>query len=154
MNYWILKSEGDCYSIDDLKKDKIAAWTGIRNFQARNFMRDSMKKGDMVLYYHSNGDTENPTGVYGIAEITKTQYPDPTQFDIKDQHYDPKSKKENPQWICVDVAFVNKFKNPVTLSEIKIDPKLEGISVTQKGSRLSVLPVSQKHFEYIRKLGN
>lgn len=153
MNYWILKSEGDCYSIDDLEKDNITAWTGIRNFQARNFMRDQMHKGDLVLYYHSNGTKEHPTGVYGTAKVIRESYPDPTQFDKKDQHYDPKSKKEDPQWVCVDIQFVSKFKVPVTLSEIKIDPKLEGILVAQKGSRLSVLPVSQKHFEYIKKLG-
>jgi len=146
MNYWLLKSEEDCYSIDDLKKDKKVAWTGVRNYQARNFMRDSMKVGDGVLFYHSNA---SPTGVYGIAKIVSTPHADETQFEKGDDHYDPKSKKENPTWMCVDVAFVKKFAEPVTLTEIKIDPKLEGMMVRATGSRLSVQPVSEKHFNYI-----
>lgn len=146
MQYWLLKSEGDCYSIDDLKRDKQTAWTGIRNYQARNFMRDTMKKGDLALFYHSSS---KPTGVYGIAKITGTAYADETQFDKKDDHYDPSSKKENPRWVCVDVAFVKKFKEPVSLEEIKHDPYLAGIMVVQQGSRLSIQPVSEKHFKYI-----
>lgn len=151
MNYWLLKSEGTCYSIDDLKRDTKTAWTGIRNFQARNFIRDDMKKGDLAFFYHSSGDKNSPTGIYGVAKIVSTPYPDPTQFDKKDEHHDPKSKKENPTWFCVDVAFVKKYKEPITLSQIKFDPKLEGIMVAQKGSRLSVQPVSEKHFNYITK---
>ncbi len=150
MNYWILKSEADCYSIDDLKKDKKTAWSGIRNYQARNFMRDHMKKEDMVLFYHSSSD---PTGVFGIAEISSDAYPDATQFDKKDDHYDPKATKEKPNWVNIDVSFVEKFTQPITLHQIKIRPDLSGISVAQKGSRLSVLPVSKAHFEIIRKLG-
>lgn len=146
MNYWLLKSEGDCYSIDDLKRDKKVAWTGVRNYQARNFMRDDMKVGDMILFYHSNA---KPNGVYGIAKVASKPYPDPTAFDKKDEHYDPKSKKEKPTWILVDVAFVSKFKEPISLDEIKIDPRLEGMVVRQTGSRLSVMPVSEKHFNYI-----
>lgn len=146
MNYWLLKSEGSCYSIDDLKKDKKTAWTGIRNYQARNFMRDQMKIGDLCLFYHSNSE---PTGVYGVAKVVSKPHPDMTAFDKKDEHYDPKSKTENPTWMCVDIAFVKKFKNPISLSEIKIDPKLEGIVVSQKGSRLSIQPVSEKHYKYI-----
>ena len=149
MNYWLLKSEGDCYSIDDLKKDKKTAWTGVRNYQARNFMRDSMKVGDGVLFYHSNA---TPTGVYGIAKIVSTPHADETQFDIKDDHYDLKSKKENPTWVCVDIGFVKKFDEPVSLTEIKIDPKLEGMMVRATGSRLSVQPVSEKHFTYIAEV--
>ncbi|MBY0328533.1 EVE domain-containing protein [Patescibacteria group bacterium] len=149
MNYWLLKSEGDCYSIDDLKKDKKTAWTGVRNYQARNFMRDSMKVGDGVLFYHSNA---TPTGVYGIAKIVSTPHADETQFDIKDDHYDLKSKKENPTWVCVDIGFVKKFDEPVSLTEIKIDPALDGMMVRATGSRLSVQPVSEKHFTYIAEV--
>ncbi|MDB5189022.1 MAG: RNA-binding protein [Candidatus Nomurabacteria bacterium] len=146
MHYWLLKSEGDCYSIDDLKRDKQTAWTGIRNYQARNFMRDHMKKGDMALFYHSSS---NPTGVYGIAKIIGSPQADTTQFDKKDDHYDGTSPKENPRWVSVDVAFVKKFAEPISLEEIKHNPHLEGMMVRQPGSRLSVQPVSEKHFKYI-----
>jgi predicted RNA-binding protein with PUA-like domain len=152
MNYWLIKSEGDCYSILDLKKDKKAPWSGIRNFQARNFMRDSMKIGDKALFYHSNGTKENPTGVYGTAKVASKPYPDPTQFDKKDDHYDLKSKKENPTWIVVDMAFESEFKNPVSLGQIKFEPKLSGIMVAQRGSRLSIQPVSKEHFEAVVKM--
>jgi predicted RNA-binding protein with PUA-like domain len=151
MNYWLIKSEGSCYSINDLQKDKKIAWTGIRNYQARNFMRDNMKVGDLALFYHSSSE---PTGVYGIAKVISKSHTDETALDKKDEHYDPKSTKENPIWMCVDMAFVKKFKEPVTLSEIKIDPKLEGIMVAQKGSRLSIQPVSEKHFKYIEYLAH
>lgn len=153
MNYWLIKSEGDCYSIDDFKKDKKTPWSGIRNFQARNFMRDGMKIGDRVLFYHSSGTKENPTGVYGTARVSSRPYPDATAFDKKDDHYDIKSKKENPTWILVDMAFVSKFKNPVTLNQIKFEPKLKGIMVAQKGSRLSIQPVSKEHFDLIVNMG-
>ncbi len=151
MKYWLIKSEGSCYSIDDLKRDKKTSWTGVRNFQARNFMRDEMSIGDLVLFYHSSGDKQNLTGVYGIAKVASKPIPDMTQFDRKDDHYDSKSKKEAPMWISVDMAFVEKFTHPVTLSEIKFDPKLEGMLVRAQGSRLSIQPVSEKHFKYIRE---
>ncbi len=154
MKYWLIKSEGDCYSIDDLKKDKKVAWEGVRNYQARNFMMRDMSLGDMALFYHSNGTKINPTGVYGIAKISSKVHVDQTQFDKKDEHYDAKSKTDTPTWHCVDFSFVQKFKNPVTLFEIKIDPKLEGMVVRSVGSRLSIQPVSEKHFKYIEKLGN
>jgi predicted RNA-binding protein with PUA-like domain len=154
MNYWLIKSEGDCYSIDDLKKDKKTPWSGIRNFQARNFMRDTMKIGDKILFYHSNGGKQNPTGVYGTAKVFSRSYEDSTQFDKKDEHYDPKSKKENPTWVLVDMAFVSKFKNPITLSAIKFEPSLKGMMVSQIGSRLSIQPVSKEHFEIIIKMAN
>lgn len=144
--YWLIKSEGDCYSIDNLKKDKKTPWTGIRNYQARNFMRDQMQVGDLVLFYHS---VSEPTGIYGVAKVSSKPHPDETAFDKKDEHYDPKSKRENPTWMCVDMSFVKKFKEPISLAELKIDPKLEGMVVRQKGSRLSVQPVSEKHFTYI-----
>jgi predicted RNA-binding protein with PUA-like domain len=152
MNYWLIKSEGNCYSINDLKKDKVVPWSGIRNFQARNLMRDTMLVGDKTLFYHSNGTKENPTGVYGIAKVVSKPYADPTQFDKQDEHYDPKSKKENPTWILVDMAFESEFKNPVSLVQIKFEPKLKGIMVAQQGSRLSIQPVSKEHFETIVKM--
>ncbi len=154
MKYWLIKSEGDCYSIDDLKKDKKVAWEGVRNYQARNFMMRDMSLGDMALFYHSNGTKINPTGVYGTAKVWSKVHVDQTQFDKKDEHYDPKAKIEKPTWHCVDFSFVQKFKNPVTLFEIKIDPKLEGMVVRARGSRLSIQPVSEKHFKYIEKLAN
>lgn len=149
MNYWLAKSEEGCYSIDDFRKDRKAAWTGIRNYQARNFMRDGMKKGDLVLFYHSSG---KPNGIYGLAKVVSAPHPDETAFDKKDEHFDPKSKREAPTWVCVDLAFVKKFKEPLSLADIKRDPSLEGMRLTQKGDRLSVHPVSEAHFEYIAKL--
>lgn len=148
MRYWLIKSEASCYSIDDLKKDKKAAWTGIRNYQARNFMRD-MQVGDLCLFYHSNGNTEQPTGIYGVAKVTSAIHPDETQFDKRDEHYDPKATKAKPIWECVDVAFVQKFTTPVTLGDLKRTKELDGMEVLKTGSRLSVQPVSEKHFSYI-----
>ena len=152
MNYFLLKTEASCYSIDDLKKDKKTAWTGIRNYQARNFIRDSMNIGDLVLIYHSIGTPSAPAGVYGVGKVVARARADETQFDKKDDHYDPKATRANPIWFCVDVAFVEKFKHPVTLSEIKFEPKLSGIIVAQRGSRLSVQPVSEKHFKEIVRI--
>ena len=149
MNYWLIKSEGACYSIDDLKRDKKTAWTGIRNYQARNFMRDDMRVGDLVLFYHSIGTKEQPSGIYGIAKVASKPHPDQTQFDKKDMHYDPKATEGMPIWACVDIAFVKKFKTPVTLGDIKRDRALEGMEVRRTGSRLSVMPVSEKHFKHI-----
>ena len=146
MRYWLIKSEADCYSIDDLKRDKKEPWSGVRNYQARNFMRDDMKVGDGVLYYHSSA---KDNGVYGIAKVASKPYPDPTQFDKKSEYYDPKATKEKPMWFLVDMAFVKKFKEPILLSEIKIDPNLEGMVVRERGSRLSIQPVSEKHFKYL-----
>lgn len=151
MNYWLIKSEPDCYSIDHLKKDKRTPWNGVRNYQARNFMRDSMKVGDLALFHHSS--TKIP-GVYGIAKVVSAPHPDMSAFDKKDEHYDPKSIKEKPTWICVDFAFVEKFPRLVSLEEIKRDSKLGGIMVAQVGSRLSIQPVSKSHFERIVDLAN
>jgi predicted RNA-binding protein with PUA-like domain len=144
--FWLMKSE--CYTIDDLKYDKKAAWTGVRNYQARNFMRDNMQIGDEILFYHSNAE---PSGIYGLAKVVSKPHADPTALDKKDDHYDPKSTKAKPIWECVDVAFVKKFKEPISLTRIKQDPKLDGIAVAQKGSRLSIMPVAKEHFLYISK---
>jgi predicted RNA-binding protein with PUA-like domain len=148
-NFWLLKSEADCYSVDDMKKDKKTAWSGIRNYQARNFMRDSMKGGDLAFFYHSG--TEG--GVAGIVKVVGKSYPDPTQFDKKDDHYDPKATKDKPIWSVVDVAFVEKFKRTVSLHEIKLRSELAGMPLVQRGNRLSVQPVSDKHFDTISRLG-
>jgi len=149
MNYWLMKSEPSCYSIDDLKKDKKTHWDSIRNYQARNFMRDDMKVGDRVLFYHSNA---NPPHVAGFAKVASKPYPDPTQFDKKSEYFDPKSTTENPRWMLVDISYTKKCKEPLNLADIKINPKLSGMVVAQRGSRLSIQPVSQKHFEYVEKM--
>jgi predicted RNA-binding protein with PUA-like domain len=149
MNYWLMKSEGECYSIDDLKRDKVSEWTGVRNYQARNFMRDQMKIGDRVLFYHSNS---KPSGVYGLAEVCSKPHPDSTQFDqsnVDQMGYDAKSTQENPLWICVDVKFVQKFSEPISLAQLKLDSRTASMLVCQKGSRLSVQPVSEIHYNYI-----
>lgn len=145
MNYWLLKTEPSAYSIDDLKRDKKTSWGGIRNYQARNFLRE-MKAGDLCLFYHSSTE---PIGVAGVAKVTKAAYPDPTQYDRKDSHFDPKATKEKPIWYSPDIAFVQKFKEPFLLTSIKADVALRGIAVAQQGSRLSVQPVSEKHFKHI-----
>lgn len=141
-----MKSEPSCYSIDDLKREKRGPWDGVRNYQARNFMRDDMQVGDRALFYHSNA---SDTGVVGEMEVASEAYPDPTQFDRKADHYDPKVTKNNPRWFLVDVSFVQKFPKTVTLHELKNDPFFKNMLLTQKGMRLSVQPVSKKHFEKI-----
>ncbi len=144
-----MKSEADCYSIDDLQKDKSTSWGGVRNYQARNFMMNDMSIGDVVFFYHSGGTKEIPAGIYGLATVSKLAHPDITQFDKKNDHYDPKATKEKPIWYCVDIKFSKKLKNPMTLAEVKFDPNLGGIMLAQTGSRLSTQPVSQKHGEYL-----
>lgn len=146
--YWLMKSEPESYSIDDLKRDGSEPWDGVRNYQARNFMRD-MAVGDLALFYHSNA---KPPGVAGVCRIKKEAYPDPTQFDAKSKYYDPKSKKEEPRWSLVDVAFVEKFDDEIPLQTLKDTPALEGMRVTQKGARLSVQPVDKKHFKQVLKM--
>lgn len=145
VQYWLMKSEPSCYGIDDLKRQKVGMWDDVRNYQARNYLRE-MKKGDRVLFYHSSCDV---IGVAGIAEIAKESYPDPTQFDTKSYKYDPKSTKENPRWDSVDLKFVKKFKEVVTLNELKLDPFFKEMLVVKKGMRLSVQPVAKKHYEKV-----
>ncbi len=144
-----MKSEADCYSIDNLKNDKTTSWGGVRNYQARNFMMRDMSVGDLVFFYHSGGTKEIPAGIYGLATVSKLAHPDVTQFDKKNDHYDPKATREKPIWYCVDIKFSKKLKTPMTLAEIKFDPNLAGIMLAQTGSRLSIQPVSQKHGEYL-----
>ena len=148
-NHWLMKSEEDVYSIDDLERDGTTYWDGIRNYEARNIMRDRMKSGDLVLYYHSNA---RPPGVVGVARVVKEAYPDPTQFDPKSPYHDEKATKDEPRWWLVDVEFVEKFPRMVSLSEIKELPDLQEM-VLVKRARLSVQPVEEREFEIVRKLG-
>jgi len=143
-----MKSEPDVYSIDDLERDGSESWEGVRNYQARNFMRE-MAEGDLVIFYHSNA---KPPGAAGVCRISREAYPDDTQFNKKSNYYDPKSKKEDPRWSMVDVEFIEKFDEVVSLQTMKDDPALEGMRVTQKGSRLSVQPVEKKHFKRVLKI--
>jgi predicted RNA-binding protein with PUA-like domain len=147
--YWLMKSEPNAYSIDDLVKDKKTYWDGVRNYQARNFMRDDMRKGDKVLFYHSN---TKPPAVVGICEIVKEGYPDFTAFDPEAKHFDPKSKEDKPTWIMVDIKIIKKLNRPVALEEIKENSKLQKMRLVQKGNRLSVMPVEKNEFEEIIKM--
>ncbi|MGA0900674.1 MAG: EVE domain-containing protein [Luteolibacter sp.] len=149
MKYWLIKSEPDVFSIDDLKKVKREAWDGVRNYQARNFMMKEMKPGDLALFYHSNA---KPPGVAGIAKVAGETYPDPTQFDKRSDYYDSKSKQDNPRWWLVDFQFVKKFKQEVPLDVLKADNQLSEMMVCQKGTRLSITPVQAKHYERVLKL--
>ena len=143
MNYWLLKSEAEMYSIDDLARDRQTLWTEVRNYQARNFLRDSMKIGDQILFYHSNA---NPSGVAGVGFVSGVPVQDPTATDPKSEFYDPKTKHTKNVWVSVPITFETKFKHFVTLEEIKMNTSLDGILVASKGSRLSVQPVSKAHF--------
>jgi predicted RNA-binding protein with PUA-like domain len=149
MKYWLMKSEPDVFSIQMLKKVKKEPWDGVRNYQARNFMRDEMKIGDQILFYHSNCDVP---GVAGIAEVSKESHPDHTQFDKKSKYFDPKSTKEKPRWMMVEVKFKEAFDQVVSLAQIKEEKKLENMRLVQKGNRLSVMPIEKDHFDYILKL--
>lgn len=145
-----MKSEPDVFSIDDLKKQKTTLWEGVRNYQARNYMV-SMQVGDEILFYHSSCD---PAGVAGMAVVSKTAVPDPTQFDKKSEYYDPKATKEKPIWFCTEVKFVSQLKNFVSLEKIKNEKKLSTMLVVKKGMRLSVQPVSAEHFQHLVKMGS
>ena len=147
--YWLVKSEENVYSIDNLAKDKETFWDGVRNYQARNFMRDDMKLGDLVLFYHSNS---TPNGIAGICEISKEGYPDHTAFDPEDKHFDPKSNESAPTWIMVNVKFIEKFNKIIELSELKSNPKLSKMRLVQRGNRLSVMPVEKEEYEEILKM--
>jgi predicted RNA-binding protein with PUA-like domain len=147
--YWLVKSEPSTYSIDDLKKEKKTPWTGIRNYTARNFMRDSMQVGDPVLFYHSSCPVP---GVYGLAKVTSKPYPDPTQFDTQSPYYDPKASPGKPIWYLVDIAFVEKLAMPITLEQMKQDKRLTGMALLQRGNRLSVMDISSNEHKIIAKI--
>ncbi len=145
-----MKSEPSEYSIDDLRRQKIGMWDGVRNYQVRNMFRDVMKKGDMALFYHSSTDE---VGVVGEMTIHSDSYPDPTQFAKQHHHYDDKSNSNDPRWLCVDVAFVRKFPKLVTLATMREDKQLQGLRILEKGTRLSVVPVTKREYERIVSLG-
>ena len=146
MTYWLMKSEPDDYSVDDLARDKMEPWDGIRNYQARNMIRDDMKVGDKAFFYHSSCKVP---AVVGVMKIASEAYPDPTQFDPNDRHFDPKSPEENPRWLLVDVAFERKLDRPITLRELKEHPGLADFRLNHRGNRLSIFPVSKEHWELI-----
>lgn len=152
MQYWLMKSEPDVFSLSDLEQrpGQQEPWDGVRNYQARNFMRDQMQMGDQVLFYHSN---TKPPGIVGLAEIASAPYADPTAFDPKSKYYDAKSDPENPRWILVDVRYRETFKHAVTLEAMKAMPALEGMRALQKGNRLSITPVEASEFEAICQAG-
>ncbi len=147
MNYWLMKTEPSVYGIDDLaaQPDQTDHWDGIRNYQARNFMRQ-MKKGDRVFIYHSN--VKEP-GIVGIAEVVREAYPDFTAWDPESKYYDPKSTPDNPRWDMVDVRLVERFPRTITLEELKADPELADMKVVQKGNRLSITPVTEAQWRRI-----
>ncbi len=149
--YWLMKSEPDVFSIDDLARSpkQTTSWDGVRNYQARNFMR-AMKVGDQLLFYHSNA---KPPSVAGIAEVVKTAYPDATQFEQQDVHYDPASDPNQPRWDVVDIRFVRKFSAPLSLDLLREQPSLKGMELLRKGSRLSVQPVRPEEWNEIIRLG-
>jgi predicted RNA-binding protein with PUA-like domain len=148
--YWLMKSEPHEYSIADLQRDGRTCWDGVRNYQARNFMRDEMRVGDEIFFYHSNAQ---PMGIYGVAQVVREAYPDHTAFDPADKHFDPKSDPANPTWMMVDVGYVGTFKEPITLATLKQTPKLEKMLVIQRGSRLSVQPVTPEEWHIVMRLG-
>ena len=149
--HWLMKSEPDVYSIQKLKTEKKTLWDGVRNYQARNFMMNDMKKGDLVLFYHSN---TKPPGIAGIAKISQTAIPDPSQFVKNGEYFDPKATKEKPRWFCVEVAYKKIFKNYISLDQIRETKGLEDMLVIRKGQRLSIQPVTPEHFTILEKLGS
>jgi len=148
--YWLLKCEPNAYAIDDLERDGTTSWEGVRNFQARNLLRDEIQVGDAVLFYASSAE---PSGVTGLAEVVRAGYPDPFAFRRGHTYYDPESDPANPTWYAVDVGFVEKFPGIVPLAVLKATPSLEHMRVVQKGSRLSVQPATAREFEIVRRLG-
>ena len=150
MNYWLMKSEPDAFSVDDLaaRPNKTEPWSGIRNYQARNFMRDDMKPGDLVFFYHSS--CPQP-GIVGTMKVSKKAYPDETQFDPKSDYFDPKATRENPRWVNVDVKLVKKTRT-IKLEELRAHPELESMLVLKRGNRLSITPVNETEWQFIVSL--
>lgn len=146
MRYWLIKSEPDAYSIEDLKKTKRDCWDGVRNYQARNFMRDEMKLGDLLIFYHSN---IKPPCAVGVARVCQEAYADHTAWDPKEPHYDSRSSKDHPIWMMVDIEYVKTFKTPVSLQEMRQEKKLETMALLKKGNRLSIIPITKAQFEWI-----
>jgi predicted RNA-binding protein with PUA-like domain len=148
MNYWLMKSEPGTFGIDDLQNrpGQTEHWDGVRNYQARNMMRDAMKTGDQVFFYHSNC---NEPGIVGIAEIAREAYPDFTAFDPDNKHFDPKSSPDNPRWFMVDVYLVRKLARTITLKELKNHAELQELALLRRGNRLSVMPVTEQQWRFI-----
>lgn len=148
MNYWIMKTEPDTFSIDDLKNSPngSSSWDGVRNYQARNFMRDKMQLGDIVLIYHSSCKN---VGVAGVAIVSKTSHPDLSALDKKSPYFDPKATKDNPRWFMVDVKWKQSLKRIIPLSELKNQSQLQDMALVKKGNRLSIMPISKRHYEVI-----
>lgn len=149
MNHWLIKSEPDVFSIDDLARVGREPWSGVRNYQARNYMWKDMKPGDLALFYHSNA---KPPGIAGIAKVVGSPYPDPTQFDPQSEYHDPKATHEKPRWFLVDFEFVGKFQEILTLEAIKADSLLSEMMICQRGTRLSITPVDPLHYKRACKL--
>ena len=149
--FWLFKSEPNEFSWDDLKRSKnqITFWDGIRNYQARNFLRDEIKQGDSVLFYQSSTE---PLAVVGYCEVVKDGYPDHTQFDTNNDHFDPKADAKNPTWFMVDIKLVKEFRKPVTLDSIKANPNLKSMKLIQRGQRLSIQPVKKAEWDEILKM--
>jgi predicted RNA-binding protein with PUA-like domain len=151
MQYWLLKTEPRGYSIDDLKRDGCTPWSGVRNYQARNFMRDGMQVGDRVFFYHSN--VAEPA-IVGLAHVCSEPYPDPTAFDVRSKYYDEKSTRDKPRWFLVDVCFDTKLARPITLKALRADPTLGGLLVLAPHQRLSVMPVEKMHGDRIEAMSH
>jgi predicted RNA-binding protein with PUA-like domain len=149
MANWLMKSEPDAYSIDDMERDQREPWDGIRNYQARNLMRDDMRIGDRIFFYHSNCKTP---GIVGLAKVASEPYPDPTQFDPKSKYFDAKSDPDEPRWMLVDVEFDRKLSRTISLTELRDTSGLDDFLLLRKGNRLSVMPVSDQHFKRILAL--
>jgi predicted RNA-binding protein with PUA-like domain len=149
MNYWLMKSEPDTFSIDDLERVGIEPWNGVRNYQARNMIRDVMRAGDLAFFYHSS--CEMPA-IVGIMEITRDPYPDPTALDASSPYYDPKSSAATPRWYIVDVRFVRRLKHTISLQQLKLDSRLQDMALLRRGNRLSVMPVTAQQWKYILSL--
>jgi predicted RNA-binding protein with PUA-like domain len=148
--YWLMKTEPDVFSIQDLKRKGRSAWDGVRNYTARNFMKDEMTVGDLVLFYHSNA---TPPGIAGVSRVCSETYPDPTQFDPKSEYYDPKSKPEAPRWWLIDVEFVEELPTFLPLPLLRETAELDGMVLLRKGMRLSVQPVDKPHFQWALAAG-
>jgi predicted RNA-binding protein with PUA-like domain len=151
MRYWLFKSEPETFSIDHLRacRNSTEHWDGVRNYQARNMLRDEVKQGDEVLFYHSNC---SPPGIVGIAKVVKAGYPDFTAWDPRSDHFDPKTDPDKPRWFMVDVKFVRKFKRMITLDELKQNPKLESMLILRNGNRLSITPITASDCKAILKM--
>ncbi|MEY5031313.1 MAG: hypothetical protein RL354_344 [Planctomycetota bacterium] len=148
--YWLLKCEPDVYSIQDLARDRTTGWDGVRNYQVRNFMRDTMKPGDLGIFYHSNAE---PSGPAGVLRIVRTGLPDPTQFDRASDYHDPKSSPAAPTWVMCEVAFEQQFDEVVPLERLREDPALSEMLILRRGNRLSITPLTEGEFKAIRALG-